>query len=767
MKDLFSRYISSEDWLIREEGWDKDQQGDRETRFTLGNGYLGSRGVLEEIPSDATPGTFLAGVYDKSGAQIPELVNLPNPIDFKISIQGEKMGMVAMDVIDHQRVLDLKKGMLLRKTTYANARKQRFLYQSMRFFSMDDIHLGAMIVEFTPLDGPCEIMVQSIIDTSVTNRGLLTEGKKKHFHMMGVSRSKNTNYFRIQTFESKISVGFADTLCVNAGSKTFNTHERAVSLKVPKGQSVTFTKLFSIFSTRDVLLKDLKAQTKRSLQKGLKLGFDEIVKNHCDAWQEKWQVSDIVVKPDKELQKVIRFNIYHLIIIGNDRGTDTSIGAKALAGEGYRGHVFWDAEIFILPFFIYNNPIVAKNMLLYRYNRLPASRKNAKKNGYKGTQFAWESADTGQETTPSWHKLPDGSIIKIYTGQQEHHIVADVAYAVDHYCNATSDTDFMADYGLEIIFETARFWTSRVELNKKKKRYEIKHIIGPDEFREDVNNNAFTNMMARWNLLRAVELYKEFSGKKAAVLKKVSKQIKLKKTEPDQWRRIGRAMYIPRSKKKNLIEQCDGYFNKKDVQVTEFDKNDMPLLPKSVSERKLSETQLIKQADVVMLLYLLSNSFSDEQKKINYDYYVRRTMHKSSLSPPINALVGAEVGDSARAYKLLLLSLYTDLNDAHGNIVDGIHSACLGGTWQALVKGFGGMRIKRDILTFDPRLPRKISMLAFSVLWRNCTIEATIYKSKIKLLFKSPAKKKLRVMVYKTVKDLSNNKAVTFFKKGR
>jgi kojibiose phosphorylase len=767
MKDYFKKYLSTEDWLIREKGWDKSLQAVRETQFSLGNGYIGSRGILEEIPYDAYPGTFLAGVFDKSGAQITELVNLPNPIDFKIIADGEKVGVVAMDVLDHQRTLDMKKGILLRRTIYANARKKRFLYQSLRFFSMDDVHLGAMRVVFTALDGPATIIVQTTIDTSITNKGVLTEGRKRHFQIMRITREKDINCFRAQTFESKISIGFADSFQISDGKREYTTKERTVRLKLKKGQTVVFTKIFSIYSTRDLLLKDLKRYTVRTLRKAIKTGFNGLIKQHIDAWEKKWDICDVVVKPKTEIQKAVRFNIYHLLIAGNDRGSDTSIGAKALTGEGYRGHIFWDSEIFMLPFFMYTNPTVAKNMLLYRYNRLPASRRNAIKNGYRGAQFVWESADTGEETTPSWHKLADGSIIKIYTGQMEHHIVSDVAYALDHYYNITGDSEFMQDYGLEIIFETARFWASRVVFNAKRHRYEIKHVIGPDEFQEDVNNSAFTNTMARFNLLRAVELYKEFKKKKSDMFMKLLKRIRLKEWEINQWRQIGRRMYIPKSKKRNLIEEFEGYFKKKDVKITEFDKNGMPILPKAWAERKLSETQLVKQADVVMLLYLLSNTFTDKQKKRNYHYYIKRTMHKSSLSPSINAIIAAEVGDIEHAFRLFLVSLFTDLRDIHGNTRDGIHAASLGGTWQAIVKGFGGMRLKRGMLTFDPKLPKKIKALRFSVEWRGCRVNAIINHDKIKLLFKSPFKKKVKIMVYRAVMEIRCNKSVTFYRKGR
>jgi len=767
MKDLFSGFLSSEDWLVKEENWDKDLQETHETQFTLGNGYICSRGILEEIPYDTNVGTFLAGVFDKSGAQIPELVNLANPIDFRIVVQGEKMGVVATDILKHQRVLDMKNGLLLRKTLYKNSKRQRFQYQSLRFFSMDDVHLAGMRVAFTPLDADANIVVQAEINTSVTNKGFLTEGRKKHFQIMRIIRSKDVNYFRIQTFESKISVGFADSLQISDAKRGYNTKARISHLKVNKGQTIYFTKIFSIYSTREVSLKSLRSKTIKSLTKANRFGFEGLMKQHIQAWADKWKISDVIVKPSKEMQRAVRFNIYHLLIAGNDRGSDTSIGAKALTGEGYRGHIFWDADIFILPFFIYNNPAVARNMLLYRYNRLAASRKNALKSGFGGALFAWESADTGEETAPSWHKLSDGSIIKIYTGQMEHHIVSDVAYAVDHYYNVTGDSDFMKQYGLEIIFETARFWVSRVEQNKKKNRYEIKHIIGPNEFQEDINNNAFTNTMARWNLLRAVELYKEFQKRSPDALKKLSNKIKLKKSESNHWRQIGRKLFIPKSKKRNLIEEFQGYFNKRDIKITGFDKNGMPLVPKAISERKLSETQLIKQADVVMLLYLLSNTFTDQQKKRNYLYYIKRTLHKSSLSPSINAIIGVEVGDIERAFRLFSIALYSDLKDVHQNIVNGIHAASLGGTWQVLVKGFGGMRLKRDLLTFNPRLPRQIKVLKFSIKWRDCDIEVVVYKNKIRLFFKSSTKKKIRIMVYKKIEEFPCNKATTFFQKGR
>ena len=762
-RDFFKRYRSSEEWLIRENVWDPRFQGVHESLFTLGNGYLGSRGALEEIPYDAYPGTYLAGVYDTSAAQVSEVVNLPNPVVFRIIAEGEKVGMAAMDVLDHRRALDMKKGLLWRHTTFSNSRKEKLDYQSIRFFSMDDPHLGAMQVCFTPLDNDIEVLVQNEVNTDVTNKGILTEGRKRHIRIVKVARKKSINYLCVKTLESKVFVAYADYLKIAHDKKTFATPHRVFRLRLKKGKTACFTCIYTVLTSREAVQGKLSTQSTRKLRSAIKTGFDKLIVNHIKAWDRKWRLSDCVITPGKELNKALRFNIYHLLISGNEHSSDTSIGAKTLSGEGYRGHVFWDTEIYITPFFIYTNPKIARNMLYYRHRRLNAARKIARDSGYKGALFPWESARKGADVTPAWHKNLDGGIIKIYTGKLEHHIAADVAYATYHYFLATGDDAFMVNAGLEMMFETARFWASRVVYNKKKKYYEIKKVIGPDEFHESVDNNVYTNGMARFNLLKASSLYKEYKESRPAALQRLARKISLMKEEVEDWRGIAAKILIPVSAGKGVLEGFSGYFQKRDARITGFDNNFMPMLPKDIAVRDLHKTQFVKQADVVMLLYLLPEEFTLDEKKKNFTYYEKRTLHKSSLSAAIHAAMACEAGEPEKAHRYFLHSLYGDLKDLYGNVIDGVHAASLGGAWQALVNGFCGMRLINGVLSFDPHLPPFLKKVRFKALYRGFELLVLAGKQKIEILPRSKGKEgKLHLSVYGMPQYLRGNKRYVF-----
>lgn len=762
MRDYFRNYLSPNEWLIHEEGWDRKNQSVRETQFALGNGVLGSRGVLEEMPYDSYAGTYIANIFDKTAAQVTELANLPNPVNFSVVSDGEKIDMVGMDVLSHERTLDIGKGLLVRKTLYSNSKKQRFLYQSARFFSMRDKGIGVMQIYLTAKDVPANLTVMTRVDTSMTNKGVLTEGRKRHFLVHEVQNLGDANYVSVRTLEKNIFISYASTLEVSIGKKKYRTGELNFPLQLKKGQTVRFTKVFFIkTSPRD----DIKHDAIGGMRKAVRMGFDKLITRNAKAWGEQWEVANISLGGDPDTTKTMRFNIYHLLICSpNDQVA--SVGAKTLSGEGYRGHIFWDAEIFIFPFYLYTNPKAARNMLLYRYDRLEAARQIAKKNKYKGVMFPWESADNGLDVTPTWYKNFDGSIIRIYTMQREHHITADIAYAVYHYYKATGDEEFLLDYGLEIIFECARFWASRVEYDKKNKIYEINHVIGPDEFHEDVNNNAYTNALAMHTMDIAVLLYNRYRRKRPKKIKALEKKIGLTEKESKGWIGIISRMKPIVPKKKKIIEQFDGYFKRKDVRITELDKNLMPVFPKKLKLAKIGKTQLVKQSDVVMLMYLLGDLFRPKLKRANYEYYSKRTMHKSSLSPSIYAIMGAEVGYETRPYQYFLISACADLRNVHGNTGDGIHAASCGGTWQALVNGFGGMRIKHSTLSFNPKLPSLWKNFKFKVIWTGCIISVVVYKNRMKLKFTSSNKKnKLRLRVYNSLRELTVNKWHVFSKK--
>jgi kojibiose phosphorylase len=763
MREIYYPYTTDELWLIKETQWDASLQNIREAQFSLGNGYLGTRGIYEEIPYDCMPGTYIAGVYDKMGSQVDELVNLPNPVNFKFTIEGEKLDLVAMDVLEHKRILNMKKALLVRHTLYKDTKKRRYGYQSLRFISLHNKHIGVMQIALTSLDKDCIVDVNTGIDTSVSNQGILSEGRKRHFRIRELGQEKKAGYLIIETLEKKHTIVYWSGFYYEINGKKIFAEHNIFRLKLKKGQTVIFTKIFFIkhFPYKENHLS-YKKQAFKIFYKAFRSDFSFLLKNHIKVWEKLWKKADIIIEGTANLQQNLRFNIYHMLTCLHYDNGFSSIAARTLTGEGYRGHIFWDAEIFLFPFYLFNFPQAAKNMLLYRYKRLDKAKELAKREGFKGAKFVWESADTGEEETPEWSKDFDGTVIKIFTHKQEHHITADVAYAVYRYYLATGDEEFMHKYGLEIIFETARFWASRVGYNKRRKIYEIKNVIGPDEFHRNVNNNAYTNMMAKWNLVIAARLFEKVKKEEPSVYKKLKGKINLKEAEVKEWRKIASRIKFNINKNTKLIEQFDGYFKLKDIILTRTDENGIPLLPRTIKAKDLEKTRLVKQADVLMLLYLLSDAFSLRTKEVNYKFYLPRTIHKSSLSPSIHAILASEVGDLNRAYNLFNVSLRTDISNLYGNTREGIHGASLGGTWQAVIFGFAGVKIKREKLFINPRMPRTWHKMIFSLFWKTNLIKLELTNEKIKIRIVSRDKKSIKIGIFDKLVSLRPNKTYIF-----
>jgi len=766
MKGHYSKYITEYSWLIKEEGWVRSLQLVRESQLALGNGFLGSRAVLEEIPYDAKPGTYIAGLYDRIGSQVAELVNLPNPFNFKITVNGEKLGVVTMDVVQHKRVLNLRQGLLWRHTVFQDSKKRKYDYQSLRFLSMHAKNVGVMQIVFTPLDDGIKASIETGIDTSVYNTGTVTEGRKRHFRIKELGQFKNEGYLVVETFGKLHKVIFRSGFYYETRGKKIAAKDNIFELKLRKNQTVIFTKIFYVEAvSKEESLDKAKRLSEKKFRMAFQTNFDNLLKRHIHTWEDLWNVAEVSIWGDPEVEKNFRFNIYHMLICApKDEGL-SSIGARSLTGEGYHGHIFWDTEIFLLPFYLYTLPDVARSMLLYRYRRLDVAREIAKKSGFKGAMFPWESAGLGEDETPGWAKDLDGKIIKIHTGKLEHHITADIAYAFYYYYNVTHDDRFLKEYGYEVLFETARFWASRVEYNKKKKTYEIKNVIGPDEFHVDVNNNAFTNMMAKWNLLIGYNMFQKIRKSKPMLLRKLVKKIGLSAKEVREWKKIAAHICINMNKNQ-IIEQFDGYFRKRRVKISDWDENSMPIVTERLTPRDYGKTQLVKQADVIMLLYLLSDVYSYKTKKQNHDYYIGRTIHKSSLSLPIHAIMAIDTGDRGRAYRFFNTALHTDIGNIHNNTREGIHAACMGGTWQVLINGFSGVKIQKGILSINPKLPRVWRKVLFSLCWRGTLLRLEVKNNDIKLELISPGrKKKIRIKVFGILRELAVNKTFNFKRK--
>jgi kojibiose phosphorylase len=739
--------ISDDKWLIFQNEYNTEVNPRYETLFTLTNGYMGVRGTFEEGSEGERSGNFIAGIFDKSDAQVREIVNAQNWLRIKLYVEGEELSLDKCQLIEFKRILDMKKGILFRSMLIKDSKDRITRIEGYRFISRSDLHRSAIKLFVTPVNYSGVVGIESIIDGTVLNSADSPKHRVKHLKVAdNSSLNKSGVYLETATIDDdiRIATGSAVRLYHYEDKEKNNIAkfkrflplgERSIEyfeFDGTENKTVVIDKFIITYTSRDVKKGLLKSTVEKELFAFAGEGIDKELQRHIEVYEELWSVADINIEGDEEADKALRFNIFHLMSSVNENDPMVSIAAKALHGEGYKGHVFWDTEIFMLPFFIYVHPKAAKTLLMYRYNMLDAARKNAALNGYKGAQYPWESADTGEEETPKWGFDYMGNPVRIWTGDLEHHITADIAFAVWEYFRATEDIEFMLNYGAEIIFETARFWVSRCEYVKELDRYEINNVIGPDEFHEHVDNNAYTNYLAKWNIKKGLELINMLKEKYPEHYYAISNKICLTNEEMEKWKEVEEKIYIPYDKDKKLIEQFEGYFDKKDYVIDKFDENNMPIWPEGVDITKLGDTQLIKQADVVMLMLLLGEEFDEETKRINYEYYEKRTMHKSSLGPSMYAIMGLKVGDHKNAYQSFMRSANVDLVDNQGNTKEGLHAASAGGTWQVAVFGFGGMEIdKEGALNINSWLPEKWDKLSYKVFWKGNLIEVIVTKQEV------------------------------------
>ncbi|MEA3506711.1 MAG: CBS domain-containing protein, partial [Elusimicrobiota bacterium] len=653
-----------------------------------------------------------------------------------ISVEGEKFDISTMQVLDHQRVLDMKNGLLTRETRYKDAKGREFLYTSVRFFSMARPHTGAMRITLKLLKGDANLTAISRLDDSVYNSGGHMIPRRRHYNPVDISKTDSLTYREFQTNTHKHRIGYGSRKTINQNG-TLKAQNRSIHEFSLKGRrQIIFTKIFSIYTSNDCRPGKIKKMVASEIKEAAAAGFDKLLAEHKESFSEKWTDADIIIEGSIQNQRAIRFNIYHLIIAARQEFASSSIGARTLSGQGYRGHIFWDTEIYIFPFFAFTQPDTARKMLLFRYHTLPQARDRAADRGFKGAMYPWESTVSGHEQTPRYAKMIDGSIGEVTTQDFEHHITADVAYSIYQYYKITGDIRFIYSYGAEIVFETARFWASRVEYSGDDGLYHIDNITGPDEFHVEVRDNAYTNYLAGWNLRYAAGLYDSLKDKKT--IKKLASKLHITAKTAKQWRDIGDNIALPRSDKYKVINQFDGYMRKKDYRARNYDINFLPEIPRYYEYIGMEKTRLIKQPDVLALFNLFPEDFSLKEKKINYDYYIYRTIHKSSLSYCFHSILASEFNDRLRAYIFFRSAAFIDLENIAGNTAGGIHAASLGGLWQAVTTGFAGLRIREEGLTIKPKLPGTMKKITFTFYYRQQRFRLKVSNKKIMIKFTSP-----------------------------
>ncbi len=731
MKHRFSKEIqqnlSSNEWLIVQKEYRPEENLKYESLFGLTNGYLGTRGSHEEGTARSIPCTYINGVFDKSETFMRELANMPNWLTLRFYVEKELIGIENCEVLSFVRALDLRRAQLVKSICLRDRKGRVTQIEGIRFISRKHVHRMAVKLYITPLNYSGIIEVENIIDGTVINFCDAPRFKVKHTTLTANEPLLETGaYLEVATRDDHLHVGCGACLqAVRDGKDVIHTSvfhdfgEQAVEFHdfdVHEGETTEVTKFAVIYTEREEEKAAIKEAVQKEMKEFLKAGFGTELEEHVRVYEKLWREADIEIEGDDELNRAVRFNIFHLMSTASEFDSHVNIGAKLLHGEEYGGHAFWDTELFMLPFFAYIFPEKARNLESYRYHLLNAARDNAAKNNYRGAQYPWESADDGTEQCPDWTIEPDGTCYRCYVAVYEHHVTAAVAFGIANYVRITEDTEFLLNMGAEILMETARFWMSRCQYIEEKDRYEICQVTGPDEWHEPVDNNVYTNYLARWNLRYVISLAAMMKREHEEDYMRLSEKINLTEEEIDTWEQVQKKIYLPGKEGTKLLEQFEGYFDLKEVLIEEYDENDWPIRPGILKTTKTSETQIIKQADVVMLLHLLGEEFDEETTRQNYSYYEKRTMHGSSLSPSIYAIMGLKVGDASKAYRYLRRAAFLDLADLQGNTREGIHAANAGGVWQTVIFGFAGLRTDHDgTLHISPALPGEWKRLSFRI----------------------------------------------------
>ncbi|HEY3447200.1 MAG TPA: glycosyl hydrolase family 65 protein [Myxococcales bacterium] len=720
------------DWTIVGEGLDLAREREAESVFAVGNGYLGTRAALAERHSLASsPATFVAGVFDSlpSSSAVPELAVGPDWTRLTVSVEGRDLSVSTGTTLEHRRILDLRQGVSWREWRHKDAEGRITRLRGLRLASLADRHVLVQALEVTPENWSGRLDVEAGVEPATSVVAGLPVARPR---LLPVPHGEAALAFQTRRGDVRLALASTSQLTGPPHSvpelRTRTDHGSFAerwSVDAELGETYRLERIASVFTSRDGRRPEELARERASAASAR--GARALGAEHTRAWHERWEACAVEVEGDRAAQRNLRFAAYHLLSAATPEDERVSIGARTLTGESYKGHVFWDTDVFMLPFFTFTWPQAARALLAYRHHTLDGARKKAREAGYRGALYAWESAETGEETTPRFMVAPDGEVIPILSGIQEHHISADVAWAVWEYWEATRDEAFLVERGAEILLETARFWESRGTWGEDG-LFHLRTVIGPDEYHEGVDDNAFTNRMARWNLERGLEVRALLAQRWPEKLRALEARLALSAEEAARWKRAAQGMAFGVDPQTGLIEQFKGYFALEDYDLAPLRAQGRASAPMDMllGRERTQRSKVVKQADVVMLIQLLWDAFPAEQRLANFRFYEPRTCHGSSLSPGTHALVAARLGEMETALRYFKQAGEIDLANNMGNAAGGVHAAALGGLWQAAVFGFGGVVVRGSgALAVQPHVPAAWRALRFPLTFRGTRLKVS------------------------------------------
>ncbi len=774
LDNWFENGIEQDNWQIFYHDYDPAKEKSREALLTVGNGFFGTRGAMEETVAGQNhyPGTYVAGLYNRlvtpvAGKEVvnEDFVNVLNwlPVTFRVD-GGEWFDPDRVKIEEISRSLDFHNGLLTRTMTVVDDKGRKTRVETFRYASMADMHAAALKYRVTPLNYSGKICFKSSLEGKHKNAGVERYNSLNQQHLEPVEQGGegNVSFLKVRTTQSKTEIVEAARLQLRLNNTDQETAYQIVSgdgivetyfeVRVKAGETAEVEKVVNMntsqFGDTDLVKLSLWNVENAS-------SFDELLQDSAHAWEKIWQEADIQVKGDRISQKLLRMHIYHLVVSASPHNTklDASVTARGLHGEAYRGHIFWD-ELFILPFYDIHFPEVARSLLMYRYRRLDKAREYAKEHGYEGAMFPWQSGSDGSEETQVLHLNPvTGEWGPDHSSLQRHVSLA-IAYNIWQYFHITDDTDFLEKYGLEMYLEICRFWAGKAELDKKSGRYSIKKVMGPDEFHEmypgakegGLTDNAYTNIMVSW-----------IFGKVPGLLKKVSEQTKKELFEKIGWHEEELSFWNELRKKLRLvisddgiIAQYDGYFKLKELDWEYYRKKygniyRMDRLLKAEG-KSADEYKVAKQADTLMTFYNLDKEEVDrileemgyklpaDYLEKNLKYYLARTSHGSTLSRVVHAQLAKIIGDDQLSWDLYFDALTSDYNDIQGGTTaEGIHAGVMAGTVMIAITTFAGVDLRGNILKINPALPERWKEMKFNLRFKGVRYELDISNNSIKI----------------------------------
>ena len=726
------KYINIDPWKIIQDGFDKENNEIYESLMSLGNGHMGMRGNLEEKYSGKSlKGTYIAGIYYPDKTRVgwwkngyPEyfakVLNSTNLIGIDITIDNELIDLKKNQPIEFLRELDMKKGILTRffKLLINN---KTFEIKVIRFLSMQSIELGCISYSITAIDNNAQIKFDSYLDGNITN----VDANYDEYFWEEVNIENKFITLKTKKLDFKVTSGMGNIIDKDINSTlslnklyTVETFEYNLS----KGENITLNKFFTVTTNRDYSDNKIVSKAKENIKTAINTGFDKLLSNHIEAFKKIWESSDIVIEGDDLAQQGIRFNIFHLMQTYHGHDPRLNIGPKGFTGEKYGGSTYWDTEAYCLPFYLSTTDSqVSKNLLEYRYNHLNKAIENSRKLGLDGALYPMVTMN-GEECHNEWE----------ITFEEIHRNGA-IAYAIYNYINYTGDKEYLNTKGLNVLIEISRFYASRVHYSENKKQYVMHGVTGPNEYENNVNNNWYTSKIAIFTMKYTIESLDYVKELDLTSYKNLLNKINFSTDEVKKWKDIIENIYLGFDKERGIFLQQDGYLDKEQLLVSDIPKEELPLVH-NWSWDKILRSPFIKQADVLQGIFLFEDEFSQNEKKINFDYYEPRTVHESSLSPCIYSIIAGDIGYEEKAYELYLRTSRLDLENYNSDTEDGLHITSMAGTWMSIIYGFARFRIKNDKVQLNPFTPEKWDSYSFKILFRNNLLSITVNKENIKII---------------------------------